>query len=121
MKTNPVPTGKRRNAEQWMQIIASANDSGMSYGAFAAQENLPLSRLYYWRSRLQESEQKDATSPAFLPVEVHCKAQDKAVEEQTPSRIEIVVGNGCVVRVVGPVHPGELRQVLALVARGSEC
>ena len=121
MKPNPVPTSKRRSAEQWMQLIASANASGLSYGAFAAQEKIPLSRLYYWRSRIQDVVQKDATSPAFFPIEVHCKPPDKVVEEQTPSRIEIVVANGCIVRVVGPVHPGELRQILALVALDPQC
>lgn len=47
----------RRTAEEWSKIIDSQSKSGQTISAFCRDQGIKEGTFYYWRARLQESEE----------------------------------------------------------------
>ena len=49
----------RRTAEEWSKIVDSQPKSGQTISAFCRDQGIKAGTFYYWRSRLQESEERE--------------------------------------------------------------
>jgi len=97
---------EHESVEVWSQRVAAWRSSGLSGGKFAKRHGLKESSLYRWGKRLGDGEQPPARRKQFAEVVVK-----PAVSETTA--IEVVLCNGRVVRVRGPVDAAQLRVVVA--------
>lgn len=96
----------------WRQMVARQRRSDLTIRAFCEHAGLSQPSFYQWRGELarRDRAQHDQTPPsaraAFVPVHL---VPDVAV-------IEIVLGQGVVVRVPAGADDKTLRQVLAALA-----
>lgn len=77
----------------WQAIMVRWRGSGQTIRAFCQQEALNEQKFYWWRRRLERT---DNQKPAFLPVHVV-----DAIREPVARDIEVVLANGRCLRV-GP-------------------
>jgi hypothetical protein len=87
--------------QRWQQ-------SGLTAEQHGRREGLDPRQLRWWKWSLQKraATAEGASVTSFLPVRV------VAAPTAAPSAIEIVLGNGRLVRVLGPVDPDLLAAVL---------
>ena len=88
----------------WRLRMARRARSSVSVAAFCKREGVSPASFYYWRRRLQS-----ADGPQFVPVRV-----------TTAAGVEVVLGNGRIVRVPAGTDAGWLRDLFA-AAEGSPC
>jgi hypothetical protein len=80
-------------------------------GSFCARHDLATASFYAWRRTL---ERRDGAAVAFVPVKL-------AADVGTASVVEVVLANGCVVRVAPGFDATTLRQVLTLLRGEQPC
>lgn len=90
----------------WRERLARQAAGRLSVAVFCRREGVSTASFYYWRQRLRESA---AGTPRFVPVRV-----------TVPTAVEIVLGNGRVVRVPTGTDAGWLRELFA-AAEGAPC
>jgi transposase len=95
----------------WRRWIAQWQTSGLSVAAFCARHDLATASFYAWRRTLQR---RDAHQAPFVPVRL---ADDTA----PASALEVVLGDGRVVRVAPGFDATTLRQVLAVLRQEPPC
>ena len=106
---------KRTERAEWARRLEKWRRSGLDLRAYAAREGLALRSLAWWRWRLEHDAKSPATSTALMPI-----ASDVSFVELKPeliangSPIEIVLGNGRVVRVPHAFDDSSLARVLAV-------
>ncbi len=119
--TKTTAAGWARRVEQWKR-------SGLTAAEFGAREGFEGKQLSWWKWRLSQQVAADglpaprktregAARPAsvtFAPVRVI----DRARAPGDDGRIEIVLGNGRVVRVTGAVDDAVLVQALRVAELG---
>ena len=96
---------RARAAKHIEALIAS----GKSVEVFAAEHDLPAHRLRYWQKRLAAG--RDAgpkRTPALLPVRL---------TQPTDTRIELVLGDRCVVRLTRGFDEETLLRVFSLLGQ----
>jgi hypothetical protein len=93
---------ERRHA--WQQRLARQAGGQFSVAAFCKRERVSIASFYYWRRRLRPDD-----APRFVPV--HLAAT---------TSVEVVLGNGRIVRVPTGADAGWLRELFA-AAEGSPC
>ena len=123
----------------WRGQIAGQPGSGLSILGYCRRHRLHEWAFYFWRKELARRGLSTAAA-TFVPVRVTAdealgrgqvvgplpgrpepEAVRQATEEsQPPGRIEVVLGNGCRVHVVGAVDWQALADVLA-VLEGRPC
>jgi hypothetical protein len=92
-------------------VIGRWRRSGRSVRAFCRAEGISEPKFYWWRRRLEQSEQP---KPSFLPV--HIVAHD-ADQPATPA-IEVVLANGRSLRVPPGFDPHSLRALVEILEGG---
>ncbi|HEU4410264.1 MAG TPA: hypothetical protein VFS43_33720 [Polyangiaceae bacterium] len=104
--TDPQPLD-RQVQSRWQQ-------SGLTAEHFGRREGLDPRQLRWWKRSLgkRTAAGEGASVTSFLPVRVVAAAPTAA-----PSPVEIVLGNGRRVRVLGPVDPDVLASVLEAAER----
>ena len=114
MKTTQTPRHPRRSAKQWAKLVAEAATVQGSLDAFCAQNNISLTMLRRWQWRLTgttpAAPAKLQPAAAFVPVRVVHPPQAKQADGE--GRLEIVLAQGRVVRIMGEVDAQQLRRVL---------
>ena len=110
----------RRSREEWRAEVERWRRSGLDSAKYAEQHGIKRVRLLWWSSQLRAAEDKGrrrrvaAGEVSFLPVRVQ---QSGSTAERDPvgerGQIEVVLGNGRLVRVVGPVDSVALAGVLS--------
>jgi transposase len=125
-----VSEARRRWSEAEKQaVVAEAERPGVNISAVARRHGIKPSLLFRWRRLARDAQ--DQPSTAFIPVTlalpaVETPAPEPAAEADTPPvslppaasrepaehRIEIVLGNGRVVRVGAGVDVDSLRRIL---------
>lgn len=105
-----APSEKRR-------IVAEMALPGTNISALARRHGVAQSQLYQWR-KLFSGDEAAAAVPQFLAVTVASASTAPPIrrvvpESPMPSRIEIVMKNGCVVRVGTDVDAGKLAGIIA--------
>ena len=101
---------KRHTAGERKKWTAWWRSSGLSGRAFADKHGLPAESIYRWGREFPATAGSGAKS-GFAEVRVRGAEPEQA-------RVEVVLGNGRVVRVVGEV---EARKVRALVEALESC
>ena len=96
---------------QWRRWIAQWQRSGLSVAAFCARHHLATASFYAWRRTLRH---RDRSAAAFVPVQL-------VADTVAASVLEVVLTDGCVVRVGTGFDATTLRQVLALLREVPPC
>ena len=97
----------------WRRMVQRWRHSGRSVRDFCAQQELSEASFYGWRRTLAQRDQRTAAAPplpAFLPVQV---------VPTTPAPLELVLGNGRLLRVSPGFEAATLRQLLAVLEEPS--
>ena len=88
------------------ELVRRWRASGKNQNAFCLENGISPQRLHYWRQRVREEDlAPPKAAPGFVAVQVRPPAPGVGVE--------VVLGNGRVVRVRVAVDGELLRQVLA--------
>lgn len=88
------------------ELVRRWRASGKNQNAFCLEIGIAPQRLHYWRQRVREEDlDPPKAAPNFVAVQVRPPAPGAGVE--------VVLGNGRIVRVRGAVDGELLRQVLA--------
>jgi len=100
----------------WRRHVAAWRRSGLSVRDYCSAAGLAEANFYAWRRTLSEREQQKrcrppAALPAFVPVEV---VSDEATSTWRGS-VEVVLGNGQVLRVGADFDAQVVRRLLALL------
>lgn len=112
--------GKER---MWREFLACWRRSAQTVSGFCEDQGLPRSAFYHWRRIIAQRDREVATpssaanhgeadGPAFVPISITAMP--------TTATLEIVLGQGRVVRVPAGFDAQTLRQVLA-VLEGPSC
>jgi hypothetical protein len=109
--------GKER---MWRALIARQQRSSQSVPVFCAARGLPPSALYAWRRIIAQRDRATATTtastnpvdseadvPTFVPISITAMP--------TAATLEVVLGQGRVVRVPAGFDADTLRQLLAVL------
>jgi hypothetical protein len=109
----------------WREQIAGQPGSGLSIRGYCRRRRLRESAFYFWRKELARRGVSTARQAAFVPVRITGEASSadsdgRQAEGGSRGRIEIVLGNGPRIRLLGPVDRQSLGDVLA-VLEGRSC
>lgn len=114
-------TGRPRDAhkeQRWRQLLLRWRHSGLSVRAFCQQHHLAQASFYAWRRTLARREQRAQARPpappvTFVPLHVQ--------HDQAPARpdLEVLLGNGRLVRIPAGFDPTGLRALLAVLEETS--
>lgn len=103
----------RWNTADAGQALTAYQGSGMSLAAFARREGMSLTRLAWWRKKLQDPARPSAAPMRWLPVAIRrCEPARPQV-----SSVEIVVRGGRVIRVTDSFDAEMLVQVIETLER----
>jgi hypothetical protein len=112
----------RRDMEKeryWQKVIGEAARSGKSIREFCRRRRLRESQFYWWQRRLGECQQKRKLSPKSRDKDTsEAQATFALISDESGSvdaGIELVLGNGCRLRIGKGVDEATLRTVLAAV------
>jgi transposase-like protein len=105
------------SASKAKRVLAAAERSGLSLEAFAREQGVTPQRLYWWRKRLREQREAatENKTTALVPTRPAMSFVELAVEPEQRASIEIVLGNGRIVRVPPAFDDDTLSRVLAIV------
>jgi hypothetical protein len=102
--------------------------SGRSAGEYAAGQGLNAGTLLVWSSKLRSERRQERQSGNTETLKfVRARVADREEEVINAGscgdegRLEVVLGNGRVVRITGNVSVRALRTVLEVVERGQQC
>jgi hypothetical protein len=95
-------------------VVESWRRSGEGLGEFARRHGIRPQRLSRWAQRLEEAE----PPVQFHPVRL-LEQEDDPRRKAEP--LEIVLGDGCLVRVPAGFAAEDLKRVLSVLAVGSGC
>jgi hypothetical protein len=99
-------------AEEWKQLIAKSEKSGMSQKEFAAQHDLALSKFQYRLYKRSKGKAKATVGepPRFVPVEVEAPAHPMRDEG---GWLQAILLSGVVVRFAPGTDPRYLAELFA--------
>jgi hypothetical protein len=96
---------------QWRLHLEKWASSGLSAEDFAEQHGLTVRALKWWRWKIGADDAKEAAKKPSQPV----FAEVVVAPARTASSFEVLVPNGCVVRVASDFDEGALRRLLAVL------
>jgi transposase len=109
-------TRRKWSAAERKQIVAETEAASVS--SVARKHGAAASLVFRWRREAglagKKSPRKAATS-AFVPVVLPALAHEAAAAGVDRGVIEIELGQGRRIRVIGPVEPEALRRVIAVL------
>lgn len=103
---------------EWSARVKKWERSGLAVAEFARREGVNAKLLGWWRWKLESTQiaaPASAPEPRFLPVHVMASPSPAAA-----APIEIVLRNGCVVRVSPGFDAATLERVLAVTGTEGE-
>jgi hypothetical protein len=115
----------RRSRSEWEREIARWRASGLSASEYARNQGFKEARLWWWSAQLKrrpadrDTQPSNTASLAFLPVRVRQTQPESS--NSGAACIEVVLGNGRCVRVVGALDVSQLERVLAAAEGGDKC
>jgi transposase-like protein len=107
--------GKPRDPHKeqfWRRTLQQWQHSGLSIRAFCQQFGLSQASFYAWRRTLAE---RDASPPAFIPVEVLPPALPLTSSASAAAGLELLLPGGRVVRIGSAFDEPTLRRLLAVL------
>lgn len=117
--SSPEVAMARTERNEWVRRFERWQRSGLELRAFASQERLSLQRLAWWRWRLTRDgdfpSAAAAPATALVPLAQPVSFVELASEpDPHAAPIEVVLGNGRIVRVPAWFDDGALSRVLAV-------
>ena len=107
----------------WRRLLRQWRQSGLTIRAFCAEHAVSVPSFYFWRRTIAQRDRQagrsavaaadGAAAPVFVPVRV--------IPAPAAVALEVVLGQGRVVRVPAGFDPATLRQLLALLEEGPSC
>jgi len=97
---------KHESVEVWTERVAAWRASGLSGGQFAKRQGLKESSLYRWGKIVGDGSPRRGRRQGFAEVVVTAASGEAAA-------LEVVLGNGRVIRVLGPIDAAQLQRVVA--------
>lgn len=94
-----IPEGEMIRKTDWEAVLARWQQSDMTQTEFCLKERLPLKSFHYHKRRLDVSQKKPSEF-----VELNRKPEAKS--------IELILGDGMVVRIPGDIEPHRLAQLV---------
>ena len=115
MSRRPDPEKQRL----WLDLVLRWRRSGLSVRAFCGRHRLSQPSFYLWRRTLRQrgllaDEAGSAESAMAMPAFVQVAVDPESAFEASPA-IELVLPQGCILRVRPRFDPELLRQLLALL------
>ncbi|HZD52094.1 MAG TPA: transposase, partial [Woeseiaceae bacterium] len=118
-----IITGVERR-RQWplerkLAVLEEAARSSERAASFARRHDIRPQQLYRWRRELREGrlDEAEPAAPTFLPVSLADREEPEPLSRQPErrrgkprSRIEIVLGNGRMLRVDAGIEEDDLRR-----------
>lgn len=117
MDRRRADAGKR---EQWRKLVADAARSGTSIREYCRQRRVTEAQFYMWRARLNGKAQGVARRRALAsgPGTTSTFALVSETAGELDAGIELVLADGCRVRIRRGVDEATLRTVLTAVGTG---
>lgn len=101
---------------KWRALIATQEKSGLSVRAFAEARGIPVTTLYWWRSRLARGTRAVTTTvPALVRIAV--RDEEACRLPSRPDAFELRLRGGIRVRVPARFEDGDLRRLLEVLQR----
>jgi hypothetical protein len=94
--------------EKWRSRLESWDASGLSLREFASREGLRTNTLWAWKKRLRGT---SGAMPKFSPLSVTSSAKP-------PALLEVVIGEGVVVRVGADFDEATLTRLVRALGAG---
>lgn len=120
-----IITGRERRrrwgSEEKLRIVAETHERGARVSAVAARHDVYPSLLHYWRRQVREGRLGVLAPTRFLPVRLAAPAphgtdvSPQIEERHAAAAIEIVLPDGCRLRVGNEISLATLRRVLTAV------
>lgn len=113
---------RRWELEEKLRIVAASQEPGASVRAVAACNDVYPSLLHNWRRQLREGRLAPGSPARFVPVRLAQSpptaiALPSANEQLSAETIEIVLPDGCRLRVGNAVSAVLLRRVMMVLRR----
>lgn len=113
----------------WRNTIRRWQRSGLSLRDFCAEQQLSESSFQAWRRTIARREQASSPPvpephdllPAFVPVRLTSPPIPPAFLTPSTSSLELVLGQGRIVRVPAGFDVATLRNLLAVLEEGPSC
>ena len=88
---------KRRTRSEWKEILSEYEASGLTQRRFCDEHGVAYSSFCNWRKRLS---QENGSSPLIeLPMDLKVAEMSGAIGSTPDWRVELVLGQGIVVRI----------------------
>ncbi len=106
LANHPKPKTLTENQRHWLAHIEAATGEGLSLKEYAQKHELPLQRLYGWKSALKKRGllPQEEKTVSFTPVRV--------VSTDTTCALRVRLPNGVAIEVLSPVAEPVLLGVL---------
>jgi transposase len=107
---------KKVRAAEWAQRVDRWQQSGLSAAAYGAREGIPGDQLSWWKWHLGRRGVAPQREVALGKVRfVPARVVDRAAPARAGSQVEVVLGNGRLVRIVGAVDPKQLADTIRVI------
>jgi transposase len=112
---------RRWSVEEKLRLVAECEESGATLRAVAARHDIYPSLLGTWRRQVRRGQLVSAQAAGLVPVRIvdggtsAPSATMRLAETATPATIEIILPDGCRVRVGNDVTLSALRRVMTAV------
>jgi len=95
---------KKVRAAEWAKRVERWKRSGLSAAAYGAREGIPGDQLSWWKWHLGRKASVPQRGAGAAPVTfVPARLVDRGPPVRAEGQVEVVLGNGRLVRVVGAV------------------
>ena len=107
---------KKVRAAEWAKRVERWQRSGLSAAAYGAQEGISGDQLSWWkwhlgRKAVAPRREVELDKVSFVPARV----VERAAPARPGGQLEVVLGNGRLVRVVGAVDPKLLADMIRAI------
>jgi transposase-like protein len=116
-----MATSRERGGDKeryWRRLVRQWRQSGLSVRTFCEERGVSEPSFYAWRRTLGE---RDATATAFVPVRVTPETAADPVPDRRAGDLEVVLGNGRLLRIGPDFDAATLKRVLAVLTEGQPC
>jgi hypothetical protein len=120
-------SSERDRHGRWERLLRQFPSSGLTVREFCRRRGVAEPSFYAWRRRLGNG----GATPLFVPVRVAASpaaasaaggrpggAEDGPTGQAEPGRIDVLLGDGVTVRLVGEVPAARLASVLTVLGQG---
>ena len=112
-----IHSSRRWSVAEGSWVVTELERSGLRVVQFAERHELPVTRVYQWRSRLRGEQQQGAQAIA-RPRLLEVKLPDGRGKAQSTDRIEIELQNGRRLSAPEGVNLERLAALVTLLERG---